>query len=776
MKSIKLQLIYNFKKDKGACISFGVAILITAIILNIALILMFQVDRAYNEKMTKLNVAEINICIPKIQEYDTLNENIKDIEGVVQVEQRDAVFLEATVKEFRGTDHSMNTIFYNKNEYRDINKLEIKEENTEQATNGIYLPLYVASFGEFSLEDKIIYETTNKKHEFVVSGILEEMQYGNYGQGIMGVYLTNNTYEEFTSEYEEKKIVEYSIIIDDDAKINVINNEITKLLEEKNITILINSDRMSTKDNRMMICNLLILILSVFTVVILLVSVILCKFRITSSIEEDMINMGVLKSLGYTSNMIIGCVVFQYLIVTIIASILGVIVSYGALPSLSQILALQAGFSFDLRFDVNSLCFVEGILLFIVGIFTYTASRRIKDLQPIDAIRGNEKEGRAEKNYFPLDETYVSTKIILVIKQIFSNGKKNTLLFGVSFVLTVLMSMASTLYYNAILKPNNFISTLSEEMPDVIIYPKDTREDYLLNNLRNNSDTTTVLKYMVGSINIDDIPITVFACEDFLAVSNDLCYKGRNPNKNNEVALGSIFEEQYKIGDKIQIYNGDNFYSYEITGFLQSVNYQGKVCELSIEGYSKLNLDTLVPSQYIYLKDEIDVEEFITEIQRENGEMIVSVVNYKEMMQVTKEIYSGITASIVLIVIFVTILILVIVLYIIIKTLLIQKKQELGIYKAIGYSSWELMFHIVGSLLPAPILGVSISSILGLIYIPYINNLIFYQIGAIKNNFEISFTFIVVSAILQIIIYLIISIFLSKPIRKISSYRLIKED
>lgn len=773
---IKSQLFYNLKKDKGSYISFGIVILITAIMLNLALVLVFQVDRAYDNKFEALDTATINVCIPQMQDTDALKDDIKALDGVSEVECREAVFLEAVVKDFRGTDFSMNTMFYNKDESREMNKLDMKEERTESTKESIYLPLYVASFGEFGLDDEIIYEIGDKKHTFLVSGVLEEMQYGNYGKGLMGAYLPKSVYDNFSSEYEENTVTEYSIIADGNTEINDLNNEISNLLEEKGITMLTNIDKASTKDTRTMVCNLLILVLLAFAMVILLVSVFLCKFRISNSIEEDMVNMGVLKALGYTGNMIIGSVVLPYLMVTLVASLFGVITSYGILPSLSELLTLQAGFSFRLLFDIKGFICVETILALIVTVFTYTAAKRIRKLQPINAIRGNSEGKAIKKNYFPLEETRGNTKLLLVLKQMFSNGKQNALLFGVSFVLTILIAFASTLFYNVIVEPNNFISTLSEEMPEIIVYPKEQHEATIVSNLQSNSDIKTVLKYTMGTVNIDDVPVTVFACEDFSKVSNDLCYLGENPDEKNEIALGSAFEGKYELGEQIEIQNGETTCSYEITGFVQSVNYQGNVCELSMEGYAALNSETMVPSLYVYLQDGIDVENLIADIEERHGDRISNQVNYQKMTETTQEMYAGITSIIVIVIFVLTILIVLFVLYIVIKTLLIQRKQELGIYKAIGYSNWQLMVQVMGSFLPSSILAVLLSSGLGFIYVPQMNQFIFQTIGAMKNNMEVSFTFLMVFALIQIVVNFLISISLTKPIKKISAYALIKED
>ena len=195
-----------------------------------------------------------------------------------------------------------------------------------------------------------------------------------------------------------------------------------------------------------------------------------------------------------------------------------------------------------------------------------------------------------------------------------------------------------------------------------------------------------------------------------------------------------------------------------------------------MEGYAALNSETIVPSLYVYLQDWTDVERYIEEIEESYGDTIFNLVNYQKMTETTQEMYSGITSIIVIVIFVLTILIALLVLYIVIKTLLVQRKQELGIYKAIGYSNWQLMVQLMGSFLPSSVLAVLLSSGLGLIYVPKINRFIFQTIGAVKNNMEVSFTFLMIFALIQIVVNLIISILLIKPIKKISAYALIKEN
>jgi putative ABC transport system permease protein len=67
MKKVWNQVVFNLKKDRSSYISFGIIILITALILNCAAVLLLQVDPAYDTKFIQLNTADVNILVPEGQ-------------------------------------------------------------------------------------------------------------------------------------------------------------------------------------------------------------------------------------------------------------------------------------------------------------------------------------------------------------------------------------------------------------------------------------------------------------------------------------------------------------------------------------------------------------------------------------------------------------------------------------------------------------------------------------------------------------------------------------
>ena len=78
MKKIANQILYNLKKEKTSFISFGVIILITALILNCAAVLLCQVDRAYDTKFEKLSTAMLNAIVPEVQNSSELEKAIDE--------------------------------------------------------------------------------------------------------------------------------------------------------------------------------------------------------------------------------------------------------------------------------------------------------------------------------------------------------------------------------------------------------------------------------------------------------------------------------------------------------------------------------------------------------------------------------------------------------------------------------------------------------------------------------------------------------------------------
>ena len=112
---------------------------------------------------------------------------------------------------------------------------------------------------------------------------------------------------------------------------------------------------------------------------------------------------------------------------------------------------------------------------------------------------------------------------------------------------------------------------------------------------------------------------------------------------------------------------------------------------------------------------------------------------------------------------------------VIIYSMISRRRQEFGIYKAIGYTSRQLTMMTVTRFMP--IVGVSsaAAAIAGIWYLPAINRTILSGIGAIKNHFEISIPIQLIAAVIFTCTAFLISVLLAAPIKRITAYSLLKD-
>lgn len=733
-----------------------------------AIILKLNVSKEFDKKYQEFNTASSYVTIPAPLYSEDLLTKINKIEDIEKAETKKGIYTKVTIN-FNGSNQEQNQIFYNMDEKAELNNIKIVEETTDNVQNPIYLPSYIYLNSNYHIKDKYYVEIDENKYEFTVKGYVEEMQYGNYSTSIIGVYLTNESYEYLAKDNKELEVQTISVLSNNGEKAY---NEIIKILSENNISIISKNYDTQAKSTRLIITNLLVIILLAFSVLILVISLLVSKFKIENEIEEELTNMGVLKALGYTNRQIIFSVMFPYIIIGTIASLIGIGLSYLLIPVVSNIITMQSGFTWVQNFDSTSMIITLLSILVLIAIFTYMASKKIKKLNPINAIRGISQNEKKQKNHFEIEKTKGNIGFNLTLKNFANSEKQNILLGLVIFFLSLLASFSSMLFYNININPMNFVNTLVEEHPSVILYDASDIKDEILKM----DEVKKAIYYDENqSATIENNSYKVFVSESFENLANDLCYEGRNPKNENEIAIGNSVSEKYglSVDDTVIIKREGKEASYKIVGLIQSVNNSGEVLELTIDGFRKLNKDYNSNSLYVYLKDENESQNFIEKVEKNYD--ISNIVNYVESMNSVLVMFVSIIKVVCIVIIIITILIIYLILYLIISSIITNRKQELGILKSIGYINRQLIFQISGGLMPSTIIAALCGVICSKLFLNKIFISLFRVVGAYKISFSYPINVIGAIAIILIIITFMISVFLSRKIKKIEVYKLIKE-
>lgn len=769
LHKINTILKYFFKKNLKDLISFGVILFIATILFSSAIIINKNISKDYDKFHEELNASDAFFTIPSSEYSADLLQNIKDIKTIKEVETQNGIMLSIPVK-VDGSNQEQTQIFYNMEITPKINKRKIISKENKNGTEGIYLSNYTFIHSDLILGDKYEFTINDIPYSFTILGVVNEMQYGNYSSSAIGEYLDESSYNNLLENNKIQEVTTISIKSDSSKDAY---NDVSKYLASKNINILNKNERDNVKNGRLVTTNVIVLILMAFSSIILIISLFVSKFKIGETLEEELANMGVLNALGYTSNEIIISCILPYIICGLICSTLGIALSYFLLPIFSNIIEMQSGFIWTSKIDIVANIFVLIINLFLITLFTLTASLKLKKLNPINAIRGL-TEKNSGKNHFEIEKTKGNIHFILTLKNFINTKKQNILLGIVLFFITIVSSFLGILFYNVNMNPINFINTLVEEHPSVIVLSnKDLRTE-----LSKESNVKNVLYYdESGSVNYKGNSYSTFISENFDNLVNDLCYKGNNPKNGFEVAIGSKLAEDnnINIGDYLTISKNSTNKEYKVVGFIQSVNYFGELMEMTLDGYKKLDNEYLPKSMYIYLENEDKVDEFITNIKDKYDSDIISTVNYVESLASAMEMFIPLISIICIIIIIITLLLIYLILYILLTGIITRKKQELGIFKALGYENKDLVRQLVGGFIPSTIISTFLGLIVSKLFIDNIYTMIFKAVGAYKVSFKYPIFIFIIIMVFIIASTIFIGTFLARKIKKISVYSLIKE-
>ena len=177
---------------------------------------------------------------------------------------------------------------------------------------------------------------------------------------------------------------------------------------------------------------------------------------------------------------------------------------------------------------------------------------------------------------------------------------------------------------------------------------------------------------------------------------------------------------------------------------------------------------------YVYL-DGTSNKDFIKNVQEQYGNYLVDTLDIDENIESQTSKYTTAVFAITVIVLTINVLVVVMILYLVVTTMITKRKKELGVMKAIGYSTIQLMNQISISFLPVIITGVVIGGVLGLFFTNPMLSVLLSSVGVKRLDFTVHLPTVLMLCIGILILGYIVSMFVSLKIKKISAYSLITE-
>lgn len=728
----------NIKKRKGSSIAFLVMVFLAGIMLSMSLSLMMGSTNFFENKVNELNAPHYSSFIVEGKYDPAFKTFAEGYAGHSASSELDALFGTGSWQMKSGTvTHSL--LFMN---YVDTASSFFKPTLIDKLAVGmsdkhIILPISF-KFGGFKSGESINLDLDGPKRDFVIYAFYEDAIAGSSVDSVTLAYFANDGFaaEKASGNFmgfkglmvrfdKSETNQEFATAFRKHAKLN--ENEVFEMTYA------------GSESSATMFMNIVSMFLIVFSVIILVIAFIVVMFSITSSIAEDIANIGALKSMGYRNSTLRGSQLMQYLMIAIVGAVFGSLVSLLVFGLLGNIIASTSGLlwlsSTNILPAVISTVAICGLTL-LVSLF---ATRKYKTVTPIAALRQGSTKKASEKNVMPLERGKLPLNVQLGFKRFF-NSVKNNITLGITVTLLVFVSLlVFVMSYNMNIDRTAMINMVGLEMSDIYL-----QASYGVNIEDVNADIKThdAVEWTMlagGKFGyIGEHETVVYTVEDYTKLTMNTVVKGRNPSANDEVALGSVTADiaKKKIGDTISIEIDDAIKDYKVVGITQNIGNGGEGCNITYEAMRTHATNYEMSQINIYLKSDANAKEYMANLKTLYGSQVIAM-DVNEAMDTILSSMGDPLGAVSVIMIIITLIIIGFVLFLITSALIRKNKKEFGIMKAIGYRNRALIFQLFLSLLPALLFGTIAGTLLGFFISNPLLSVFFSSAGLLKTYFII---------------------------------------
>ena len=553
--------------------------------------------------------------------------------------------------------------------------------------------------------------------------------------------------------------------------------EINKLLPSSfNDSRLFNIDAKGLMMSTSMLTNIFGGIGIIAALVVFVVSIVIIRFLIKSTLVREMKLIGTYKSLGFKTGEIIGFYMKCYLFSGSIGITMGVLLGVPLSAYIGSIATKELG-AFHLTFLSLMIAMITIILLCtILSLNVFFELIKIKKITPVQALLSGTSSSK-EKLKKPFLK-YAMTSFSMAINDIF---RKKSMSILIIFILTVSFYL-STLFscVNYTLRefknnqdlwfafPNYDGSIEIKADEDVESYLKQSKyiKDYTLANLG-----LSLAGAKSESTDIDLSNISIFPFTKLNENVFDVpLFEGRLPQHPLEMIVSLDFLEimNLKVGDYFNINTTSANKNLLITGSYSSMYNGGKTIIIRSKDYESLGFITKNEHAMIFLKNKEDYTLFEEEFEQtfEMSYLIKELSFVEPTVKSLNLISNPITSALVMIFVLFSIINIVNLLWM----NNIEYRRQYGILKAMGFTSRDICMQSLSKITLLSSVAVIFTVILHLTVSP----ILFFSVIKVKAFETAPLLFTIVVSLLFLVV-LFVTLLFALPLKKISPTELMEE-
>jgi len=773
----------NLKKNKSNAISLTLVMLFVAMFINIGFVMMFGIGSFFDQRADELNTGHIVTHLSRDSAFADAQVGFMQQDYRVQtIEIQDMVIGNGHVV-LDGMPDLGLLMFSPVYEHQQLNPLTMVGDYLPLTGNGIYVPHFMVLSGGLALGDILEFSFMEIDLEFTFAGSIDEIMFGSINAWRRRMYVSEEIFAALQQQFPGNMTAAMVARFYDASRTGVFLNDYLDYVlalpptPDSQEVISLTHNFIGARGSHTLMPTIVGMILAVFAIVFLAVSLIVIRFRINNSIDEGMTNIGVLKALGYSNGQIIISILMQFGFIAAMGGAVGLVLGQIVLPSVAGIMGPMFSLQWQPEVNVLAKLIMLALIFLSVILFSLLSTRRIYKLYPLVALRGGVTVRGFRGSTIPLDKVGGPLAFLLAAKDFLQN-KKQAIGVGI-IILAISFTAASGLATNYVVNVNNeeFLNVMVGEPFDIgaILRSADYSEAFIERISQNPQvDRITGLHSGVRYV-LEDTIIFADIVEDHTKLQGQTLVSGRFPIYYNEIsldrqAMGAI---DANIGDWVTIRSGGEEFQFVITGLTQSMNAMGG--NLTGEGMRHMIGEFEFLGFYIFLEDGVCGITFAEMLRETEGAIFAEIIVFDEIAESFIASMGGIFEAVAIMILAVVTLIVIATMYLVIKTAILRKRRELGIQKALGFTTFQLMNQVALNLTPAIIIG----SVAGAVVAYNIFDLFFVVVtgaaGQISVSVPVSLSMTIAAAVGIIVLAYVISMAVAWRIRKISAYALVSE-
>lgn len=784
----------NIRYKKGSMISVLILTFLIMICITSVISVNYSVGQRANDAHEEVGTGDLTAVIWEGAYTNEMEKKIEENSNVDHVASVKAITqsLEINNKSFGGA-----TYFQPYDEANNTYKVYDKEggsivENPEELKEGeIYVPISFSNIFDCKIGDIANFSTKDTLHTFVIKGFIEEPL---MGAEMIGTKFALMNQKDFESLYEMRStnidettnndgsILSYyflSIYQDMDSDLSYsefkksINSD-TNIIDYSVNTI----DQDQSKTYTLILVQIVSGIMIAFSLLLFIVLIIVLGHTITVGIEQNYVNLGVLKAIGYNKGKLRLLYILEYLIAEIIGGVFGVLFSIPVIHQLNSIFISLTGL-LSKEEVIYHLCIPVFIMLILISIiYVYLKTRRIGAISPVLAINGGKKKGSYKQGLgIPVEGKHIGVK--LALRQLTSNKKQYVSALIIVTILVYFLTAVTSL--NSFSNKETIESSFGEVYSDLsVMYVKDddTSIDQELqkqveNDISQISEIVNSFQHARKNFTLNEEEYLGRYYSDTSIVSSYI--KGKAPKGDNEIAVTQSVADDLgvKLGDTVTVGYEENVSDFKIVGIYQCIADLGKVFDIPVDGVKKLIPDLHMNSFEYMLKDSDKTADIKDILEDKYGDQI-EVRDINEGVSFVDTVM-GAVKLINLVIYFISIAFCLVVTIIVCGKVFYQEQMDYGIYQSVGFTTrmlriqFAIRFGILAFI--GGIFGVTIN----VIFNNSMMGILLKNMGTPNYHTEYTVAFIVVPILIVTLSFYIFSYMISRKIRRIKMRNLVIE-